>query len=63
MTELVRSVDVQALHAQIRQWRLVERLDMAAQPAENKNEMEALRREMLALPAAGRFFMPERGLA
>lgn len=43
--------DVRALHAQIQQWRQEERLDSAAHHAESKNELEALRREMLALSA------------
>lgn len=47
-----QSADVRALHAQIQQWRQEERLDMAAHHAENKSEMEALRREMLALSSA-----------
>lgn len=53
-----RGTDVQALQAQIQQWRQEERLDMAAHHAENKNEMEALRREMLALSSAVKTAFP-----
>lgn len=54
--------DVRALHAQIQQWRQEERLDMAAHHAENKAEMEALRREMLALSAMMKTGYPDGDL-
>lgn len=53
-----QSADVRALHAQIHEWRQEERLDSAAHHAENKNEMEALRREMLALSSAVKTAFP-----
>lgn len=58
MSDAARSADVLALHAQIQQWRQEERLDLAANHAENKNEMEALRREMLALSSAVKTAFP-----
>ncbi|HCW17480.1 MAG TPA: hypothetical protein DHL02_05865 [Achromobacter sp.] len=43
----------------IQRWRQEERLDSAAHHAENKNEMEALRREMLALSSAVKTAFPD----
>ncbi|WZB76776.1 hypothetical protein WJ972_15535 [Achromobacter insuavis] len=54
----VQGEDVRALHAQIQQWRQEERMDAAAHHAENRNEMEALRREMLALSSAVKTAFP-----
>lgn len=51
MTVEAHSPDLRALHTQIQKWRQEERLDSAAHHAESKGEMEALRREMLALSA------------
>jgi hypothetical protein len=53
-----QSDDLRSLHAQIQQWRQEERLNAAANHAENKNEMEALRREMLALSSAVKTAFP-----
>lgn len=50
---------VSALHDQIQQWRQEERMDSAANHAESKNEMEALRREMLALSSAVKTAFPD----
>lgn len=58
MTVPVQGVDIHALRAMIQEWRQEERLDMAAHHAENKNEMEALRREMLALSSAVKTAFP-----
>ncbi|WP_454676678.1 hypothetical protein [Achromobacter marplatensis] len=54
-----QSADVRALHAQIQEWRQEERLNMAANHAENRSEMEALRREMLALSSAVKTAFPD----
>ncbi len=53
-----QATDIKDLHARIQQWRQEERLDMAAHHAENRSEMEALRREMLALSSAVKTAFP-----
>jgi hypothetical protein len=46
------------LHEELSQWRKEERLSSEAHHSENKTEMEALRREMLALSAAVKTAFP-----
>ncbi|MCJ9707674.1 hypothetical protein ACLQ9R_01520 [Bordetella hinzii] len=49
---------ISSLRAEIRQWRQDERVESATAHAENRTEMEALRREMLALSASVKMAFP-----
>jgi hypothetical protein len=50
--------NIQSIHSEIQKWRTEERIDSAAKHAESRSEMEAIRREMMALSASVKTAFP-----